>query len=370
MRKIRTFLVFAVCICMVSVFTGCGLQSAYNGVDFSEYIKLGKYKGLETGSRNVSVSEKEVESEIQQRLEAAAETETVEKGTVGDGDTVTVDYVGKIGGKEFEGGTAKDAAVTIGSGQFIDGFEEGLIGMKVGDSKKLSLTFPEDYSNTKVAGKDVVFDVTVKSKQVTAVPKLDDDFVKKNSKYDTVKEYRDSVKKKLRSSKKQALRQEQKDALWQQVTENAEMKKDKDGKEVYPEEQLDSAVERLRGVYEDYAKQSGLELADFLQQQMGMTEKEFNKEIRQQAKYIVKEELIIFAIADAEDIKISGDDYKAFIKSSLASYGYTEDSFKEATGKTFEEANGGKENLITYVYRDKVLDFVLDKAKIKGSLPS
>ena len=367
MKRVKTFATLAVCLCVMIVMTGCGMSTAYNGVDTSEYIKLGKYKGLEVKSFSVKVTDKEVSERIKENRKAKAEQVDSTEGTVKDGDNVNIDYVGKIDGKPFDGGNAEGASLVIGSGQFIDGFESGLIGVKVGDTKKLKLKFPSDYSNKNYAGKDVVFTVTVNSKKVTKTPELDEDFIKDDTdgKCKTVAEYKKYIKKQLKKEKTEQGESTQKDSLWSKVVEGTEVLKGDDGKEKYPEKQIDAVVERYTQMYEEYAKENDLELADFLEQQMGMTEKEFKKEIKSQAKAVVKEELIIFAIADKEGIEVSGDDYDKFVKETLDSYGYDEDSFKEATGQTFEEANGGKENLLTYVYREKVLDFLLENAKVK-----
>lgn len=371
MKRAKICISLAVCLLMVMSLTGCGMKTAYDGVDLSEYVKLGKYKGLEVESFKVKVTDKEVAARIKENREAKAEQVDKTEGTVKDGDNVNIDYVGKIDGKKFDGGSAEGASLVIGSGQFIEGFESGLIGVKIGETKDLQLKFPEDYSNKDLAGKDVVFTVTVNSKKVTETPKLDDDFVKDtDTGCKTVAEYEKYIKKQLKKEKTEEGKNRQKDYLWTKVVEGTEILKGDDGKEKYPEKQIDAVVERYTKMYEDYAKENDLELGDFLEQQMGMTEKEFKKEIKAQAKSVVKEEMIIFALAEDAGIEVTSDDYDAFVKETLDQYGYDEDSFKEATGQTFEEANGGKENLITYVYREKVLDYLLENAKVVDKLSS
>ncbi|MBQ3924029.1 MAG: trigger factor [Firmicutes bacterium] len=365
MKRVKAFGLIALSVLVLLSLTGCGMSTAYKGVDFSEYIKLGKYKGIKVEKATVKVTDKDVKERINENLKAKEEQVDATEGTVKNGDNINIDYVGKIDGKEFDGGTAEGASLVIGSGQFIDGFESGLIGVKVGETKDLKLKFPSDYSNSKVAGKDVVFTVTVNSKKVTKTPKLDEDFVKdSDTGCKTVAEYKKYIKKQLKKEKTEEAQNTQKDYIWSKVVEGTEVLKDDKGKEKYPEKQIDAVVERYTKMYEDYAKENDLELGDFLEQQMGMTEKEFKKEIKSQAKSVVKEELIIFDIADKEGIEVSKDDYEKFIKETLEEYGYTEESFEEATGKSFEESNGGKENLLTYVYREKVMDFLLDNAKI------
>ena len=169
--------------------------------DVESMVKLGEYKGLTYTETDVSVSDDEVESQINSTLTAHATAEQITDRAVEDGDTVNIDFEGKIDGKTFDGGTASGASLTIGSGAFIDGFEDGLIGVKPGDKTTLQLKFPDEYkTNTDLAGKDVTFDVTVNYiKGDDIVPELDDDFVKglNIDGVSNVKEYRAYVKSQL-----------------------------------------------------------------------------------------------------------------------------------------------------------------------------
>ena len=365
MKRSKAVVAAVTCLLMMFTLTGCGTSNPYKSVDFSKYIKLGEYKGLEVEKFTVKVTDKDVSERIKENLAEKEKQVDSTEGKVKDGDTVNIDYVGKIDGKEFDGGTAEGASLTIGSGQFIDGFESGLIGVKIGDTKDLKLKFPDDYSNSDVAGKDVVFTVTVNSKKVTQTPKLDEDFVKENSDCETVDEYKAYIKKQLKKEKTQEGEDTQKDYLWSKIVESTEVLKDDDGNEKYPEDRVDEVVDQTMTMYEDYAEQNNLELADFLEQQMGMSEDEFKKELKSQAQATVKDEMVLYAIAEKEDITVSSDDYDKFVKDTLKQYGYDdEESFEEIAGQSFEEAYGGEENVTTAVYREKVLDFILDNAKV------
>ena len=370
MRKTKIGVLLALAVAAVMAFTACGSQP-YSSVNLDDYIKVGKYKGLETEAFTVKVTDKEVEEQIQQNLKAAAKTEEVKEGTVKNGDTLNIDYVGKIKGKEFEGGSAEGYQLVIGSKTFIDGFESGLIGAKVGDKKTLKLKFPKNYQSKDLAGKDVTFDVTINSKQETVTPKLDEDFVKEQMKNDahgdkkikTVEEYTAHVKEHLKEEKEEQGVNEQKSDLWSQVVAASEIKKDKDKKEKYPEEEIKKVEEQITTQYEDYAKQQNMKLEDFLQQNMQMDKKTFKKQVKEYAKSVVKENLIVFKIAENEGIEVSDDEYEKYIKDQLEKYGYTEESYEKQTGKSFEEANG-EESIMTQIYKDKVLDFILKNAKI------
>jgi trigger factor len=361
MKKAKLALLLAICCGVVLTLSACGRP--YSKYDLNDYIKVGKYKGLEVEKFSVNVTNKEIEKEIKKRLENAATTEEVKTGTVKDKDTVVITYEGRINGKKFDGGSAEGANLTIGSGQFIDGFEDGLIGVKVGETKKLHLQFPKDYSNSSVAGKKVVFTVTVDAKQQKVTPKLDDNFVQKNSKCSTVAEYRDYIKSYLEKQEKKKGEDNQKSYLWNKVLTASTFKTDKKGNEKYPQEEVDAKVEQQKKMYTNYAKNYNMEYKDFIKQQMQMSVKEFNKQLKASAQQQVKQDEVVYYIADKEDIKVSRKEYKAYIKKMLKQYGYTEKSFKEANGDTYENTVG-KDQIYSSIYLEKVQDLILDNAKV------
>ncbi|MEG2283867.1 MAG: FKBP-type peptidyl-prolyl cis-trans isomerase, partial [Bacilli bacterium] len=193
MKKSKIIVSLAMALVVVFTLTSCG--APYSGIKIEDYVKVADYKGLEKEKISVKVTDKEVTDEINSRLEAVTKTVKVTKGTVKDNDVILIDYVGTIDGKEFKGGSANDHSLTIGSGEFIDGFESGLVGVKVGTSKTLKLKFPKNYNSKELAGKDVTFKVKVKSKDVQKKPELNEDFIKENSKKSkTVAKYKEEVK--------------------------------------------------------------------------------------------------------------------------------------------------------------------------------
>lgn len=330
----------------------------YAKYDLNEYIKVGEYTGLEVDGFTVSVSEKEINTRIKENLTAAGTTKTVEEGTVADGETIIIDFEGKVDGKTFEGGSSKDYSLTIGSGSFIEGFESGLVGVEVGKTVDLNLTFPADYSAAELAGKDVVFTVTVKSRQILVVPTLDDTFVKENSDVDTIAQYKLFVKDQLTAEKTDAAILAQKEKLWGTIVGDSEVIK-------YPDKEVQGVIDSTIAEYKGYAEQYEMEYVDFLQQYVGVAdEADFNTQVAEYAKVLVKEEMIIYYIADKEDISTTSDEYDQFITDTLKDYGYTEESFKETQGKTYEEAVG-KDTIQRQLFLDKVQDFVLSKAVVK-----
>ena len=269
--------------------------------DVESMVKLGEYKGLTYTETDVSVSDDEVESQINSTLTAHATAEQITDRAVEDGDTVNIDFEGKIDGKTFDGGTAAGASLTIGSGTFIDGFEDGLIGVKPGDKTTLKLKFPDEYkTNTDLAGKDVTFDVTVNYiKGDDIVPELDDDFVKGLNIDDVsnVKEYRAYVKSQLQANKESEAEKSKQSELLQQAVDNAEIKE-------IPEELVTQYATQYTDYYKQYASYFGLELPDFLTQYMNQTEEEFNQSAEDYGKERAGYMLVVSAIAKAEKVDV------------------------------------------------------------------
>ena len=269
--------------------------------DVESMVKLGEYKGLTYTETDISVSDDEVESQINSTLTAHATAEQITDRAVEDGDTVNIDFEGKIDGKTFDGGTASGASLTIGSGTFIDGFEDGLIGVKPGDKTTLKLKFPDEYkTNTDLAGKDVTFDVTVNYiKGDDIVPELDDDFVKGLNIDDVsnVKEYRAYVKSQLQANKESEAEKSKQSELLQQAVDNAEIKE-------IPEELVTQYATQYTDYYKQYASYFGLELSDFLTQYMNQTEEEFNQSAQDYGKERAGYMLVVSAIAKAEKVDV------------------------------------------------------------------
>lgn len=269
--------------------------------DVESMVKLGEYKGLTYTETDVSVSDDEVESQINSTLTAHATAEQITDRAVEDGDTVNIDFEGKIDGKTFDGGTASGASLTIGSGTFIDGFEDGLIGVKPGDKTTLKLKFPDEYkTNTDLAGKDVTFDVTVNYiKGDDIVPELDDDFVKglNIDGVSNVKEYRAYVKSQLQANKESEAEKSKQSELLQQAVDNAEIKE-------IPEELVTQYATQYTDYYKQYASYFGLELSDFLTQYMNQTEEEFNQSAEDYGKERAGYMLVVSAIAKAEKVDV------------------------------------------------------------------
>ncbi len=344
-------------IAIILVFVNNKQSKEYN-YDLSKYVKVGNYKGLEYTSQKASVTDEEVDVEIQRRLQKAAKTENSKSGKVENGDTINISFVGKIDGKEFEGGSSESTDITVGTTQMIDGFVEGLIGKNVGESVTLNLKFPDDYGKTDLQGKAVEFKVTINSKKKISVPKLNASFVKKNSKYKTVKEYKEGVKKELLNQKQKSIDSTVKQELWSRIINKSKAKK-------YPEKELNEAMSQANKLEESYKAQAqnyGMEWETYLKTVMRTDKKGFEKLKQEYAKNIVFNRMVMYSIARSENISLSNREYKKEILKILEDNGYDEESFKKAFGKDIE-TYADEQNWRQKILFDKVLDKVMKDGK-------
>ena len=344
-------------IAIILVFVNNKQSKEYN-YDLSKYVKVGNYKGLEYASQKASVTDEEVDVEIQRRLQKAAKTENSKTGKVENGDTINISFVGKIDGKEFEGGSSESTDITVGTTQMIDGFVEGLIGKNVGESVTLNLKFPDDYGKTDLQGKAVEFKVTINSKKKISVPKLNTEFVKKNSKFTTVKEYKEGVKKELLNQKQKSIDSTVKQELWSRIIDKSKAKK-------YPEKELNEAMSQANKLEESYKTQAqnyGMEWETYLKTVMRTDKKGFEKLKQEYAKNIVFNRMVMYSIARSENISLSNREYKKEILKILEDNGYDEESFKKAFGKDIE-TYADEQNWRQKILFDKVLDKVMKDGK-------
>ena len=287
-----------------------------------DYVELGEYKGLTVEVSPTTVTDEEVLKQI--RANAGSDIlEEVTEGTVEEGDTANIDYEGKLDGEAFDGGTAKDTDLEIGSGTFIPGFEDGLIGVKIGDTVDLPLTFPENYTE-ELAGKDVVFTVTVNS--VKRMPELTDDLVNQitDGEYTDVDSYKESVRKDLEDAKVASRPSEINNSLLTQIAATSTIKE-------YPQELVDYAANNMKNYYKQQAESSNMEFADFLSTYFSMDEDTFNEQVELVVKQNLRAELYLKAIAEAEDIELTDEEYEAKCEEFAENYGYDSvEKFKAA----------------------------------------
>lgn len=353
-KKILSLVLVAVFVAgAMTMMTGCGEKAPYSGYDFSEYVKVGEYKGLEYKKINVSVSDGEIQDEIENKLKAAAETVAVEEGVVEDGDVINVAFEGKIDGKTFEGGSSDSYDITVGETSMIAGFVEGLIGQPVGKTVTLDLQFPKDYGVEELNGKDVTFTVTIKNKKVEQIPEYNLDFVKTHSEYDSLAAFEAAIKEELLAEKREEKETDVQGILWEQIVENSEVIQ-------YPKEK-EELMDTTLNSFKTAAANAGKEWNVYLKE-LGYTEEELNNQIVGYAENKVFQELIIYAIADAEGLEVTNDEYEAYMQDVLQQSGYNEETFQQYYGTTIEEYCQ-QEGLRASMLLNKVMDKVMEYAK-------
>lgn len=312
-----------------------------------DYVTLGEYKGLAVTLESVAVTEEEIDVEVKTLLSDSGKQEELTEGTVEEGDVANIDYEGKKDGVAFDGGTATGYDLTIGSGSFIDGFEDGLVGVAVGETVDLNLTFPENYSSADLAGQDVVFTVTVNS--IKRTPELTDEVAAEISDYETAAEYRDHVKETLVEQKKSDQENYLLNDLVTLAYENSTVND-------YPQEMIDYQMNKALEYYEYYAEMYGMEFADFVEQQIGMTEEDFKEALTEDIKSMLDSELVLRAIAETEGLEVSDEEYQAGVEKYAAQMGMTDlDEFV---------AQYGEAEIRISVLQDKAVEILRENAVI------
>lgn len=342
--------ILAVSLTACILFAGCAEKKVFTYEN--EYVKLGEYKGLTTSSTKYEITDKDVEDAIKQLLSTQSDLVAADRDTVEDGDVVNIDYKGEIKGVAFEGGTAEGADLTIGSGQFIDGFEEQLIGAKLGETVEINVTFPKDYpNNPDLANKKAKFTVTINSISTIVYPELTDALAKElsNGQASNVTDYKALIKENLNTSKQQEVRYNKQNNIWLQVVDNSEIIK-------FPDGQIETEVETALAYYEEMAKANEITLEDYVTNYYRMDLDEFKSTLTKQCESMLKQNLIIDALAEAEGITVSDEEYKAGLQSYATDYGFSDTA-------TFEEQYG-KENIMSSLLSEKVMD-MLEKASVE-----
>ncbi|MDO5040393.1 trigger factor [Clostridium sp.] len=264
-------------------------------------IELGEYKGLNVEKKEVVVEDSEIEAQLKNMQQQNARIETKEDGAIEKGDIAVIDFKGFIDGVAFEGGEGHDYSLEIGSGSFIDNFEDQLIGLSVEEEKEVKVTFPENYGREELNGKEATFEVKVKEIKVKELPKLDDEFAKEVSEFNTLDELKADIKGKIEETKKASLEREYEDALITAVIENSKM----EVPEVMVEKEIDNMVRDL----ENRLKYQGLSLEQYMQF-TGSTEEKMRAYMKENADKKVKADLVLEAIAKAEKIEATEEEVK------------------------------------------------------------
>ena len=313
------------------------------GIDVEKCVTLGDYKGVTVEKTIQSVTDEDVQNEIDNALaNYPVEVDQAAK----EGDTVNIDYVGKIDGEEFDGGSDQGADLKLGSGKFIDGFEDGLIGARKGETRTLNLTFPED-STQDLAGKAVEFTVTVNAvKEPLSEPT--DQWVADNIEgYDNLADYKAGIRSEQEESNEQTAENQVRYAAWTQVIDNCTINE-------YPETLVEVGKKLYEQQVETYAKYAGMELDAYIESS-GLTQEEYQSNMEEYGKNVAAQALVCQAICDKEGFAIGDDDYQKALQDMLTEYGCTEDELIQTYGQ---------DNVEQSIMLNRVSNLILENANV------
>ena len=282
-------------------------------------VKLGQYKGLTAPKTINSVTDADIENELEPYIKRATRLVSVER-PISMGDTAVIDFEGFDGGKPFEGGKGTDYSLEIGSGSFVPGFEDQLIGLSVGEEKDLDITFPEDYVKD-LAGKAVVFHVKVKEVKESQIPEVDDEFAKDVSEFETLADFKKDLGEKLKQRREAQADSAFESAVLEQLVDNLEAD--------IPDGMVETQLDKVMDEYAMRMQSQGMSMDDYMKM-MGMTPEMMRASAKPSALRQVKLELALAAVADAEDIQISDEDCDKEIAKLAEQYNLTEDQVKAA----------------------------------------
>ena len=311
-------------------------------------VKLGKYKGIELKKIEYNVTDADIEHELGHMADRNSRIVAVEDRPVENGDITVIDFEGFVDGKAFEGGKAENHELTIGSNTFIPGFEDQIIGMKTGEEKDINVKFPEEYFSEELKGKDAVFKIKLHEIKKKELPKIDDEFAKDTSEFDTLKELKNSIKEKLEHENKHRAEHETEDAAIKAVVDTVEVD--------IPSGMIETELDNMIKDMEQRMAYQGMKFEQYLQM-IGKSMEEFKKENEETAKNSVKTRLTLEAIVNAEKIEPKQEDVDSKIKELSGMYGQKEEDLKK------------NEQFVSYIKdslkNEEVIKFIIDNAKIK-----
>lgn len=312
-------------------------------------VTLGKYKGVKVDKTEVEVSDDEVTAEIDREREKNSRTVDITDRAVKDGDIATIDFEGFVDGVAFEGGKGEDYPLTIGSGAFIPGFEEALIGAEVGKETDVNVTFPEDYQAAELAGKAAVFKCTVKKLQEKQLPELDDDFVSEVSEEsDTVDEYKAEIKKKLADRKEADAKSAKEDAVIDAIIADAEMD--------IPEAMIETQQRQMLQDYAQRLQSQGISMDQYMQF-TGLTNEALMNQVKPQALKRIQSRLVLEAVVAAENMTATEEEFEEEAKVMGEAYQMEADKVKELLGEN------GKKQVMQDICIKKAVEFLVENAK-------
>ncbi len=317
-------------------------------------VTLGKYMGVTVTKIDTSVTEDEVEAELENQRNTNARTVTVTDRPVKEGDTAVIDFEGFVDGVAFDGGKAENHSLEIGSHSFIDTFEDQLVGKNAGDEVEVNVTFPEQYQAADLAGKPAVFKVKINEIKAKELPELNDEFAQDVAGVDTLAEYKEELKKNLTEKKENEAKKTKEDEAIQKIIDKSKMD--------LPEAMIDTQCETMVNEFAQRIAQSGLSMDQYLQFS-GMTVDQLKEQVRPEAETRIKSSLVLEQIAKEENIEVSDEDINAEIEKMAKAYGMEADKLKEYMGDSEKESM--KRDLAITKAVDLIMENVKERAKAK-----
>ena len=326
----------------------------YVAADLNEYLTLGAYKGLKIPlTTSKVITDADLQTYIDNVLKQHGTSAEITDRACARGDTVVLDFSGSVDGVAFEGGTAENYTLTLGAGGFIDGFEDGIIGMTPGETKVIQAVFPANYGNEALNGKTADFEIKLHYIQETVLPEYSDAFVKETFGYDTTAAYEEYARGVLAELRELEILQEKQTAALALAVENSSVLK-------YPEGLVEDYVQQQIGYVQYYALMSSMSYEDFVAQALGRTVEQYEAEVRAEAEYAVKQELVVHAVAKAEDIQITEEEHAEEQAAFLEYYDY-EDAASFCADYGITEAYLQK-TVDFSIYYTRVLEIMLENA--------
>ena len=310
-------------------------------------VTLGAYEGVEVPKTEITVTDEEVDAEVDKEREKNSRTITVEDRGVENGDMIKLDFDGSVDGVAFDGGKAENYDLTVGSGSFIPGFEEQLVGVKTGEEKEVKVTFPEDYHAKDLAGKEAVFKCKVNEIKVKELPEANDEFAQDASEFDTLAEYKEDLKKKLTERKEAAAKNAKEAAAVEAAVANAEMD--------IPDAMVDGQVRQMANDFARRIQSQGLTVDQYFQF-TGMTAEKLMDQMKPEALKRIKNSLVLEAIAAKENFEIAEEKIAEELKKMSEAYKMEVDKIKEALGES------GLDQMKAELKIQAAVDFIRDKA--------
>ncbi|WP_053364261.1 trigger factor [Bacillus sp. FJAT-27251] len=311
-------------------------------------VKLGEYKGLEVEAFDTEVTDEEVEAELKSLQERNAELVVKEEGKAENGDTVVLDFEGFVDGEAFEGGKAENYSLELGSGSFIPGFEEQLVGIATGEEKEVEVTFPEEYHAAELAGKPAVFKVKVHEIKGKELPELDDEFAKDvDEEVETLEALKEKTKNRLKHDKEHQKEHHVQDTVVEKAAANSEID--------IPEVMIENEIDRMMSEFEQRLQMQGMNL-DLYFQFSGQDQSALREQMKEDAESRVRVNLTLEAIAEAENITASEEDVNAELEKMAEQYNMTVDQIKAALGGNIEGIQGD-------LKMKKAVEFLVENSK-------